>query len=454
MHTLSIDTMPLPPGDGEPGRAAPIDITFHGGGSRMIGLGLINGILKVLTLGLYGFWAKTEVRRRIWGALRLNGEPLSYTGTGKELFLGFLIIFGVVLLPTMLIGLAIALAFGKAAATAYQMVLYLLFFLVVGNAMYRAQRYRLSRTQWRGIRGALVGSPERYGWTYFWTLAGPIVLVALTAGVISHLTGPTVGGAIIILGLVAVLWVFPWRSNRLQAAMTADMRFGDRPLTYTGTAGPLYKRYLFAWLGNTMILLAAAAAIGGYLMDKDRYVLWFVLKDSKPSLAESAVMASIVLVALIASAVVTSWYRASQTNHFARHTHFEGATFRTEATGPSLMWLVLSNWLLSIAGLIIGAVIGGALIYASGLQAPKPRPGGPASLNELMTGIVPLLLVMPPIIIVTTMTTTFAQFRSARYFMSRLKLDGPINLADVLQSQNAIPRRGEGLAQVFDIDAF
>jgi uncharacterized membrane protein YjgN (DUF898 family) len=189
-------------------------------------------------------------------------------------------------------------------------------------------------------------------------------------------------------------------------------------------------------------------------MDKDRYVLWFVLKDSKPSLAESAVMASIVLVALIASAVVTSWYRASQTNHFARHTHFEGATFRTEATGPSLMWLVLSNWLLSIAGLIIGAVIGGALIYASGLQAPKPRPGGPASLNELMTGIVPLLLVMPPIIIVTTMTTTFAQFRSARYFMSRLKLDGPINLADVLQSQNAIPRRGEGLAQVFDIDAF
>ena len=67
-----------------------IDITFDGRGGRMIGLGFINGILKVLTLGLYSFWAKTEVRRRIWSATRLNGEPLSYTGTGKELFLGFL----------------------------------------------------------------------------------------------------------------------------------------------------------------------------------------------------------------------------------------------------------------------------------------------------------------------------------------------------------------------------
>ena len=38
--------------------------------------------------------------------------------------------------------------------------------------------------------------------------------------------------------------------------------------------------------------------------------------------------------------------------------------------------------------------------------------------------------------------------------MSRLKLDGPVNLQQVLQGQDLGLRRGEGLAQVFDLDAF
>ena len=59
--------------------------------SGLIGLSIVNFILRILTLGIYHFWGKTEVRRRIWSAVRLNGEPLEYTGTGKELFIGFLV---------------------------------------------------------------------------------------------------------------------------------------------------------------------------------------------------------------------------------------------------------------------------------------------------------------------------------------------------------------------------
>ena len=82
-------------------------------------------------------------------------------------------------------------------------MLYLLFFLVVGNAMYRAQRYRLSRTEWRGIRGGLVGSPGAYGWTYFWTLAGPVAAIAVDRWRCRlDATAPAVGGAIMFLGLI------------------------------------------------------------------------------------------------------------------------------------------------------------------------------------------------------------------------------------------------------------
>ena len=48
--------------------------------------------LRIITLGIYYFWGKTEVRRKLWAAVHLEGQPLEYTGKGKELFFGFLIV--------------------------------------------------------------------------------------------------------------------------------------------------------------------------------------------------------------------------------------------------------------------------------------------------------------------------------------------------------------------------
>ena len=42
----------------------------------------------------------------------------------------------------------------------------------------------------------------------------------------------------------------------------------------------------------------------------------------------------------------------------------------------------------------------------------------------------------------------------ARYFIQRLSADGTIDLARIAQSEAALDRRGEGLAQAFDVDAF
>lgn len=122
------------------GPAKTLDITFDNRGERLIGLGAVNGILKLLSLGLYSFWGKTEVRKRLWSFTRLNGEPLEYTGTGKELFLGFLIVFFAFVLPLMLGAIAVALLFpqDKLAISIYQFAAYGLFFLLLGNAMYRS----------------------------------------------------------------------------------------------------------------------------------------------------------------------------------------------------------------------------------------------------------------------------------------------------------------------------
>ncbi len=49
------------------------------------------GLLTLITLGLYRFWARTRVWRYMWSATSPGGDPFEYTGTGLEKLLGFLV---------------------------------------------------------------------------------------------------------------------------------------------------------------------------------------------------------------------------------------------------------------------------------------------------------------------------------------------------------------------------
>src|SRR5438552_2449559 len=139
-----------------------------------------NAILNVLTLTIYRFWARTRVRRHVWNCVHINGEPLEYTGTGTELFLGALIVFAVFGLPIAVVYLVVTLRLGPGhpALAGLNFLVFLLIALLWGMAVYRARRYRLSRTLWRGIRWALTGSPMSYSLLYF----GAQILKVVTLG--------------------------------------------------------------------------------------------------------------------------------------------------------------------------------------------------------------------------------------------------------------------------------
>ena len=199
----------------------------------LIWLSIVNTLLGVITLGIYHFWGRTEVRTRIWSAIRIDGEPLSYTGTGRELFIGFLIVFAVVLLLALIVPVLLVAAFGPSGAVAAQAVVFLVFTYLYGVAVYRALRYRLTRTKWRGIRGALVGNSHTYGVTSLWSA----LLIPITLG-----------------------WIYPWRATRLQSMLVKDMRFGNRPFTFHENPGPLYGRFIVLWIGG---MLVGALYLGG-----------------------------------------------------------------------------------------------------------------------------------------------------------------------------------------------
>lgn len=174
-----------------------------------------NFILNIITLFIYRSWAKTRIRRYLWSHININGQPLIYTGTGKELFKGVvkvaffyffmsLIILAITLGITLKVGLediqvnqdatqqAIEQALEScgykdisalpdeqykhcllnrklarsyhanmihlfSSALTWLITLYILFY-----AQYSALRYRLSRTTWCGIHGSLTGSARNY----------------------------------------------------------------------------------------------------------------------------------------------------------------------------------------------------------------------------------------------------------------------------------------------------
>lgn len=156
-------------------------LTYDGRGGKLFAIMLVNLLLSIVTFGIYSFWGKTRTRRYIISSITFNGDRLEYTGTGLELFLGFLkvtVIFTVLSLAVF--GAFYALVSLEAAIVLSYIVFYIILFPLSYMAVYLALRYRYSRTRWRGIRGKLTGSAWGYAWRMILYLFGTI----FTLGVI------------------------------------------------------------------------------------------------------------------------------------------------------------------------------------------------------------------------------------------------------------------------------
>ena len=77
------------------GRAAPDKFTafqYDGRLGELYWIFIKNLLLSIITLGIFRFWGKTRIRRYLWSHTSLAGDRFEYTGTGGELFIGFIIV--------------------------------------------------------------------------------------------------------------------------------------------------------------------------------------------------------------------------------------------------------------------------------------------------------------------------------------------------------------------------
>lgn len=192
-------------------------------------LQLRGALLLALTLGIYRFWLATDVRRFLWANTEVAGEPLEYTGTATELLVGFLIAIALLVPLNLAVAIA-ALGAGDLGTLVSILALPLLFFL--GQfAVYRARRYRLTRTVYRGVRCHQDGSALRYAIcaVLWWTLT------------------------VLTLGLA-----YPFLQSRLERFKLRHTYFGDLKGAFEGSGFKLLLRGLPMWLLVVGPLLGAA----------------------------------------------------------------------------------------------------------------------------------------------------------------------------------------------------
>ena len=130
-------------------------LIYDGKESQLYKIWLLNLLLQIVTFGIYAFWGRTRIRRYLASSFSLFGDRFQYTGTGKELFTGFL-----KALPIILALYTPIIALGEKYPVANFLLIVVIYFYFIGT--YTAMRYKLSRIKWRGIRGGLDGSPIHY----------------------------------------------------------------------------------------------------------------------------------------------------------------------------------------------------------------------------------------------------------------------------------------------------
>lgn len=241
MQWTPIGSQPIPP------PLPPAGVDFTGNRSEFRKLVTKGAMLELVTFGFYRFWLVTDIRRHLWANTAVDGDAAEYTGRAKELLVGFLFALAI-LVPIYLAYFLIGIEFERWQGFA-SVPLFIGFYAFGQFAIFRARRYRLTRTVWRGVRFWMDGS----GWAYS--------LRAMLWGLLVFLT----------LGLA-----LPWREAALERYKMQHTHYGDLRGDFEGDGWTFFKRAWWLWLLSPIALLIFPLAPFFYAEFKAREWRWWL----------------------------------------------------------------------------------------------------------------------------------------------------------------------------------
>jgi uncharacterized membrane protein YjgN (DUF898 family) len=327
----------------------------HGPGARLAFSGrpgaffrmLVRGsLLLIPTFGFYRFWLTTRVRRHLWAHTRLGDEALEYTGTARDLLVGFLVALAV--LVPLYLGYALAGLYLEEKQALASLPLVLAMYLLAHFGIYRSRRYLASRTIFRGIRFWMTGSGVAYA---FKAMAWDVMNV-------------------VTLGLS-----LPWAAASLERYRMRHTRFGTLEGDFVGRPGTLFRRGFWLW-ASVLLLPLALAACAGYALRQGADPFGLVsgaAAFSGMALGEGVILGVAVAFQLMIWFLALPMFLAIRTRWRIEGVRF-GAVALSSALEPAAFVRPFGGLVLASAGWLVACAIAGGLLFGLLVLAAYRQP--------------------------------------------------------------------------------
>ena len=387
-------------------------------------------VLLMFTLGIYRFWLTTDVRRFLWANTEIDGDGLEYTGTPLELLIGFLLAI-VILIPVYTAFFIAALDLGTIGQLSG-----IIAFAGIGimgqYAVYRARRYRLTRTVFRGLRFHQEGSAWRYALcaSFWW------ILTALTLGL-----------------------AYPFQLASLERFKMRYTYYGELGGEFTGSGLRLFLRGLAMWV---VVMGPLLFAIYAFITMVNWYAILLavqeggddvmaVIEGASPLLGEAFVFALLMgLLAMTAAALLYPAFQAMVLRWWSSGLRFGTlemrSTLRTRQVYAAYMRFL---WYGGLFAIVAGICALPTLWLAERLGGEGASLAGEAGAAiVLVAGYVIMALGFSTIYRATVMLSLW------QLGMESLQLSGLSALDNVKAKGRASSPLGEGLADALNVGGY
>jgi uncharacterized membrane protein YjgN (DUF898 family) len=397
----SVPQFPPPRPPGPPPLPAPA--SFSGDRGEFRRLVTHGALLELVTIGFYRFWLATDIRRHLWSHTAVDDDAFEYTGRARELLIGFL--FALAILVPVYVGYFLVGLEAERLKAFASFPLIAFFYLFGQFAIYRARRYRLTRTVWRGVRFWMDGS----GWAYAGRAALWALLMPLTLGLI-----------------------LPWREAALERYKMRHCYYGDLQGSFEGRGSEFFRQGWWIWLSAIIILL-----------------LPFVTLKIIPAAGG--------LLMLVAAPFIYGVFKAVEWRWWISGIRFGDVRLESAlAQGAlvSLYWKVI-GWLLLIMAVFVAYLFACAGLIASLSQTPIAKVFTPGNLQ----GNIPMLVLagIGYLAFILTLNVVMRVYLLRDLWVRLIDsttvygIDAAANVAAAGDLANAI---GEGLADGLDVVGF
>ena len=292
--SLRDDEIALPP-------PVAIPLTFTGSGAEYFRIWAVNVSLTLLTLGLYGPWAKARRLRYFYRHTQLDGVAFDYLAQPAVILRGWSIALA------LFVCYSVAVEYSISSAVLLSSVMC----LIAPFLLWRSNQFKARCSRYRGLTFHFSGSLGHAYLAYF-----PLIGLMFAVPLVTLLFADRLSELQLLFTSAGLFLTVPLAHGISRNYVQANIWYGAEKVKYSASATNMVKiwiKSLFVMLGATLgaVFLAAVSAAMLY------WIMWIFVKN--PSQTESKALSEF---QLIAGTLFLAWLSYQSLGSFFT-THFQ-----------------------------------------------------------------------------------------------------------------------------------